>query len=252
VLDEPGAPVGERLGELAEGARDLLPGGKPDHDLLLMKALRPRNTNNMLQALPKAKPELNAALDKLGHGLGEEDLTNPIAAFEDMRKVIDSAKSNIWRQYRKLMGEQAPSVDTTPVATAIRDSISEKTKLENPVLARRLEKLASYYDGNRMPLDQLDAFRVQENAELNSYYQRTGQSKGVAQRGDPEVAAKLAKADAMRQVLYDTVDKTSGMPGAARELMSRYGALQSVEDAYERTYNVALRQMPTSLSEQLC
>src|SRR5207253_809405 len=58
------------------------------------------------------------------------------------------------------------------------------------------------------------------------------------------------EADGLRKALYTALDG-QGEPGAARELKQRYGALMSVEEEVYRRANVAKRQQPESLSEQI-
>ena len=69
---------------------------------------------------------------------------------------------------------------------------------------------------------------------------------------DPELARLDAQGKALRRAIDGALDRAvEGTGAAAKELRRRYGALLDVESESYRRANVAKRQQPESLSEQL-
>jgi hypothetical protein len=141
------------------------------------------------------------------------------------------------------------AVDGSPIAEAMRQTIPDQLILENP---QRADAIAANADVYRRPftVEQLDDFLKTTNAQLESYYNKYPTSQRKALAGDPQVAALEAKAKAIRDVLYKALDDP-GQGAAARELNQRYGSLINLESEAHRRLNVALRQAPESLSEQI-
>jgi hypothetical protein len=128
-------------------------------------------------------------------------------------------------------------------------SVSAKTKLENPAEAARIQAVAEKYRKG-FSVDTVDELLRSTNAELNSYYGKNPAARGVAAAANPDTAMLDAQGQALRDVFYKHLDAPGG-GAAARQLQKEYGTLSELQDAMEKRKNVALRQAPDSLSEQL-
>ena len=139
------------------------------------------------------------------------------------------------------------TIDGNEVADAMMNSIDKRTQLQRPDLVERIQKVADTYR-RPMGLDEAEDFLQSTNNDLHNYYAKNKVGRQVAQ-GDPEMGSTVAEGDQLRDSLYSTLDNLTG-PGAA-DLKQRYGALSNVENELLRRKNVAARQQPDSLAEQL-
>lgn len=230
----------EAISGAANGIQQTLSPTRDPVDLMT-RALKPKSTNvGFRDSLARSMPELKAVEPQLG----------PIESNEQLLDAIPVAKQHVRAQFNQMLGPQAQrGVDGSPIADAIRETIPDQLILENPAHADAIAAKADVY---RQPftVEQLDDFLKTTNAQLESYYNKYPTSQRKALAGDPEVAALEAKAKATRDVLYGALDDP-GQGAAARELNQRYGALLNLEGEANRRLNVALRQAPESLSEQI-
>ncbi|MGB9072732.1 MAG: hypothetical protein WCC22_08670 [Terriglobales bacterium] len=209
---------------------------------LVTRAVKPgKNNIGWNDAVAKALPNIKAAEQQLGH---------PIAGLDDALDAVTLAKKQVWQQYADRLGPAAKmgaQIDGNEIADAMVKSIDTRTALQNPGLMDRVTKTADTY---RRPLGMNEAedFLQSANKDLNSYYAKNKVGRQVA-RNDPEMASTVAEAEALRQSLYVKLDELSG-PGAF-DLKRQYGALTNVERELTGRQNVAARQQPQSLQEQL-
>jgi hypothetical protein len=246
VESAPGAAVG-RI------ARTLGLTDPPPLDLLT-KAVKPLASNTgWNKAIASAAPDMK---------LAETDLGHPITGIDDALEANSIAKKGIWAQYAaKLQAASAPQVasdlsetaggsatiDGNSVADAMMKSIDARTRMQNPDLVERIQRVADTYR-RPMGLDEAEDFLQSANNDLHSYYAKNKVGRQVAQ-GDPSISSVVAEADQLRDSLYSKLDELTG-PGAA-ELKQRYGALSNVQNELLRRQNVAARQQPDSLAEQI-
>jgi len=233
-----------------------------DPQSLITSALKP-GTNNVKWAsdMAKAFPDLKAA---------EAELGRPIKTFADAKEAATVAKAHIWDQYAQKLSQaramdvgplqtrnpttgqlqavtHEPTINGNEVADAMMNSIDARTAIQNPGLVERITKIADTYR-RPMKLDEAEEFLQSANNELNSYYAKNKVGQQVAAR-DPETGHVVAEANQLRASLYAKLDELTG-PGAA-QLKQRYGALSNFQDVLSKRENVALRQQPQSLAEQL-
>lgn len=229
--------IGERLGILDK-----------DPQSLMTSALKP-GTNNARWATDAKTflPDVKAA---------EAELGRPIKTFADGRAAAKIAKTNLWDQFTqklqqvKLLGPNAPSltnIDGNKIADAMMQSIDARTAAQNQPLVDRITKVANTYRRS-IPADEAEEFLESANNELNSYYAKNKVGQEVAAR-DPEVGHVVKEANELRNQLYSKLDELTG-PGA-RELKQRYGAVSNFQDVLSKRENVALRQQPQSMAEQI-
>jgi hypothetical protein len=127
------------------------------------------------------------------------------------------------------------------------NSIDARTRLQNPDLVEKIQKIADTYRRS-MSLDEAEDFLQSANNDLHSYYAKNKVGQQVAAR-DPETGHVVAEASQLRDSLYSKLDDLTG-PGAA-DLKQQYGALSNVENELLRRKNVTARQQPDSLAEQI-
>lgn len=232
----------------------------PPEDLLT-RAIKPKSSNTGWNLdIRKAIPDLKAS---------EADMGHPIQSASDVVEAASIAKKKIWAEYSaKLkqasqrtnaetpdaMASETPfaggggaTIDGNKVADAMMNSIDARTQLQNPALVEKIKGIADTYR-RPMSLDEAEDFLQSANNDLHSYYAKNKVGQQVAAR-DPETGHVVAEANALRDALYSKIDEVTG-PGAA-DLKRRYGALSNVQDEAMRRVNVAARQNPQSLAEQL-
>ena len=236
-----GAKEGGLGGAVAGAVRAVAPGGARQ---LIVQALKPRSTQVRFAAsLDRSLPILKATESTLGH---------PIASVDDLMAATKQAKQTIQTQLNVLRDPQhaiGAEIDLTPVATAMVRSIPKKLQLESPAAAQRLRDMADVYR-RRFSLDEAETLLRETNAELASFYAQYPQAQRQALLANPGVATLEAQAPALRTAIYGALD-APGQGAAARELNRRYGALLEIESTAMRRANVAARQQPESLSEQI-
>jgi hypothetical protein len=211
----------------------------------LVQALKPRNTRiNFARELGVAMPEIKASEAALG---------KPIASLDDLMSATKTAKQRIWAQYEQLAGPHramGARVNLSGVADAIENSIPKRTQLMDPSRADAIRKMADAYRSGTFSLDDAEVLLREANADLDAYYNKFPAARGKAIATNPETANTVAEAEALRKAIYGKLD-AAGEGQAAAELKRRYGALLEIEDAATRRSNVAARQQPESLSEQI-
>lgn len=215
---------------------------EPPPKVSMVQALRPRSTNlGFDNALDLAMPEIKAS---------EASSGKPIQSLEDLWENLKDAKQRVWSQYEQIAGPQRKgNVDLSPLADAIEASIPRRLRIENPKAAQAIVDRASAYR-NSYPIQQAEELLAGTNAELRAYYAKYPSARGADERANPDTAAIVARGDALRGALYNALDPT-GEGGAPAELKRRYGSLMNLEQEIERRKNVAARQAPQSLSEQM-
>lgn len=236
-----GAKEGGVGGALASVARKAAP---MDAHRSIVQAIKPRNSLvNFDASVQKALPELKAV---------EQEIGKPIESLDDLLSATKQAKQRVRAIYDQIAGPQramGSTVDLTPVATAMESSIPSKVRLQSPETAESIRKMADPYR-TRFSLEDAETLLRETNAELSAYYSKFPAARRSAEAANPEVAHLVAQAKALRTAIYNTLD-APGQGAAAREAQRRYGALMELEDAALRRSNVAKRQQPESLSEQI-
>lgn len=236
-----GAREGGVGGAIAATVRIVAP-GEPRQ--LLMQALKPRSVKtNFPVSLDRALPELKAAEALLGA---------PIRNIDDLMQATTLAKRQLQNELSVIRGTaQGLEIDGTSIAAAMQRSIPKKLLLENPAAAQRLMDAADVYR-QRFSLDDMETLLRETNADLEGFYAMYPTAQRKALLSNPAAAALNAQGQAMRQAIDTGLDRMADGGGtAAKELRRRYGALLDVEHEAFRRSNVAARQQPESLSEQI-
>lgn len=236
-----GAADGGLGGAIAETVRAVAP-AEPRQ--IMTQALKPRSTRvNFESSLDLALPEIKAAEDAAGRAITNAD---------EFLEGISAAKRNLQAQLQQMRGPRhamGTEVDLSGVADAMARSIPKKVQLEAPDLATSVLAKADVYR-KRFSLEDAETLLRETNAELDSFYAKYPMAQRRALTSDPAAAALHAQAAELRKAIYSALD-APGQGAAARELNRRYGALLEVENEAFRRTNVARRQQPESLSEQI-
>lgn len=236
-----GAREGGVGGAVAAVVRNVAP---PAPRAMLVQALKPRNVKIYFEgSLDRAMPELKAAEARLG---------KPIASIDDVLEATKIAKAGIQEQLGVARaGAQGFHVDGSPVADAMMQAIPNKLRLENPNAVAQLEAAANAYR-RTFTLEETETLLRETNAELNGLYQQLPGGQYRALATNPGVMQLNAQAKTFRTSIDNTLDRwAEGAGPAAQELRKRYGSLLDVEDVAYRRVNVAKRQQPDSLAEQI-
>lgn len=236
-----GAREGGIGGAVAAAVRTVAPS---EPTVMMTQALKPRSTQTKFTgSLAKALPEIKVT---------EAELGKPIENITDLLAATKAAKQRVRAQYDEIAGPKraiGTEVDLSAVADAVEKRIPAKLKLEDPTAAQAiLDRVAVYR--RKFNLEEAEQLWMDTNAELEAFYNKYPIAQRKALRADPEAARLVAQGDALRDAIYKTLDNP-GQPGIARELNRRYGALLDVENEATRRVNVAARQQPESLSEQI-
>lgn len=236
-----GAQEGGITGALASVGRAAAP---VDAKRMVVQALKPRNNQTGFERLlDKALPEIKAV---------EAESGKPITGLDDFLGAVKQAKQRVRATYDELAGPKramGSTVDLSPVADAMEASVPKKTALQEPGTVASIKRIADAYR-QRFSLDDAEQLLRETNAELDAYYNKFPMARRQAESANPEIAHLVAQARELRTAIYSTLDDAS-QGNAARELQRRYGALMEVEETAMRRANVANRQQPESLSEQI-
>ena len=180
----------------------------------------------------------------------------PISSIVELDKAIKDRKAEVWSDVENALKEgdkEQIKIDGDAIAQAIRERKNNpKLQLENTKYVRnaetgemllketgplkRLEDLATAYEGKN--IDFLDAETILEtiNAETQMYYKKNMTSRSVAERADPILASKLDIARVIREQ-QDLLLEGIELNGFAN-LKKTYGALSSVgEEVQNRMFN---------------
>jgi hypothetical protein len=200
----------------------------------LTQALKPKNTMlRFRESAEIALPELKAA---------ERELGKPIESADDLLAAVKIAKKQVWSNIEQV-SKGAGTVNLKAMAKELRAAGLEEE-------AAAANELARKYKTETMPFSKLEENLETLNAKLDSYYAKFPNARATAATANPDTAADTAEANALRTVINRTLDPASG--GAVpKDAKRRYGALRDLEKAAESRINVAARQAPESLSEQL-
>jgi hypothetical protein len=208
------------------------------------RAFRPRNSKaNWKQEVNSALPDMRRAADNLGVDVNTMSLNDALNATQH-------AKKEVWNEYRSNFADPnaAEKVSTSPVADAIRATISDRQAEQNPGFVEKINQIADTYQNRHLTVSQIED-RVRElNDETAAIEARYLVNKRVAKR-DPANAPVFAERDVLKNLMLAKINELSG-PGAA-ELRKRYGALISVEDSISRRIPVNERQAPVGLGKLL-
>lgn len=204
---------------------------------MIVRALKPRNTMFRFdESLDRALPEIAATEPYLG---------KPIRSIDDLLEAVKIAKQRAWTAYERLTPKGA-QIDLAPVADAQIRAIPKTLHVENPKAVEAMVEKANQYR-RIVSIDEAETLLREANAEIDAYFAQTPHGSRDLLLKNPKMARVVARAKALREVIFDE----TGVPKTARELKRLYGALLDVENAAFRHRNVAARQAPNSLGEQV-
>jgi hypothetical protein len=208
---------------------------------LATKAWRPRNSiANWDDKVARALPAMRRSVD--ANGIDVNKMT-----VDDALDMADDAALEKWREYkRNYLGPNADvTINTQPVADAMRKTIDNAMREQDPALAQEIERVASTFDKREMSIDEVQQRVTGLNNATRAIEAKFPADKRAAKL-DPANAYKFAQRDTLRSLMDQQLERLSG-PGAA-ELRKDFGALRSVQDVIQRRTNVANRAAPEALS----
>lgn len=239
---------GEVMRSAASKAKDWTLGVPPTAIEGTMRAIKPKARNTEFkQNIPTVLQHLQDSLPDLGRPLSED----PNQLFQDAIDLTKIAKKKLWEQRAAHVDPAmaGATVDASPVANSILQSIPTKTWIKKPQLAEAMADEANVYRQHHSLIDLEDMLHT-TNAELDSYYDKYPTARRAAAAKNPDTAGLVAEGAALRKLIYDHVDP-QGQAGPAAEASRRYGKLLNFEEELYRRKNVFERQQPNSLQEQM-
>lgn len=198
------------------------------------KAFRPRNAKaNWQDEIARSLPLMRRSADSMGIDI--ENIT-PDQALQ----TADDAAGEAWAEYkRNHLGPNADvMIDTQPVADAMRATVDNHMREQNPGLAAEIERVAKTFDNRQMPLGEVQSRVSTLNNETRNIEAKYPQDKAAAKIAQQNEYI-FAQRDTLRGLMDEKLNSLSG-PGAA-ELRKNYGALRSVQDVIQRRLNVVDR-----------
>lgn len=209
---------------------------------LMTQALRPRASQlGFDKSVNRSMPDLNTS---------SSQTKKPIVDVDSLLSNARDAKQRVWSEYKQLMGDSGdPLVDANPIADAANKGIDSATMLNDSPESVAAKKAEFDAYRTKIPLSKLEDELQKANARVANLEGQYPNVKSDTLRKNPDMAGIFNAADAMRDLLYSELDKTSDT-GAARNLKMRYGALSDVEQTANRRKIVAERQAPQSMMQQ--
>jgi hypothetical protein len=212
----------------------------PEAAVALTKAIKPSaNNTKFIPALKFVLPDIQETAELTG---------SKINNLDTLSAAITTTKQRIWKTYESLLKpNQAAEIDGNEIADLIMSGINKRFASQNPGKIQRITQIAETY---RKPLSLQDAeeFLQDANNELHTYYAKNKVGQNAAAQ-DPEISYVLREAEALRKGLYAKLAELTGKDAAV--LKSKWGALTNIQNEVIKRSNVAARQNPDSLAEQL-
>lgn len=234
------------VGDLRTSIQDRMFRGDP-HEMAT-QAIKPRASKlDFTNTLKSAMPDMKAAE------------TAPISNVQNALDTVKAAKAQNRAAYDAFRGPAyaiGTLVDLSPVADSIEGSVPHDIQFEAnrgvPSAVSTMDSIRARAGAYRtkVPLEEAERQLRAANADLDAFYAKYPRQQWSALATNPETAATYAKAESLRSAIYNALDDQNAGAGA-REIQARYGKLLDIENELQRRQNVAARQQPQSLSQQL-
>jgi hypothetical protein len=209
---------------------------------MIVQAVKPRNSQvNFESVVATAAPRIKQVAGEMGL---------PLNSIDDVLAAAKAAKRTVRAQFDEVAGPMRQmGVDLSPVADQQIASIPRSLQVENPAAYRRAVERANSWR-RVATVEEAEQFLRESNAQLEGHFAKFSMSQRKQLLADPRIAGVAAKAQALRDTIYSALDNPA-LPDSARTLNRQYGQLMEFEDSVLRRANVAKRQQPESLSEQI-
>jgi hypothetical protein len=206
----------------------------------MTKALKPggKKAKEFGTTISQVLPTLDAYTKELG---------TKITNIDELVNATKEIKKGVWDKFETQLGKTDTLIDGNLIANNIAQSISERTRLQNPSLSQKIQDVAESYKGFIKP-QQAEDFLQEINAELESFYSKDPSARMNALK-NPNTAYLVKEAQGLREGLYNAIDSVNGENVA--DVKKLYGHLSNFQDVAEKRAVVAGRQSPFNLAEQL-
>jgi hypothetical protein len=229
--------AGAVVGKVAKGVKSIL---NPEAVTALTKAVKPGKWNkNFAKDAEIALPII-------------KDTKHPVKNLTDFVDANKIAKKKVWSsidEQLQLAGTKPDSlINGDNIATKVISSIPEDSVLLSPEVSNASKNVAKNYIGKQIKIMEAEDKLQRINSQLTGYYNAS--SKGFyKQNMDTKIAALVTEGQILREALYGKIESLTGTNIAP--LKQQYGALMNVQNEAMGRLNVALRQSPMSLQEQI-
>lgn len=213
-----------------------------DPKTMIVQAVKPRNSQVKFDdAVGAVAPRIKQVADDMGLPL--DNIDNVLTATRAAKRVVRDAYESVMRPMGR-MGVNLSSVADQQIA-----AIPRSLAIENPAAYRKAVARANAWR-RVASVEEVDTLLRETNAQLEGYYAKFPQSQRKALLADPRIASINAKAEALRSVRDAALDHPE-LPTSVRDVSRLYGQMMEFEDSLLRRRNVAKRQQPMSLAEQV-
>lgn len=220
-------------------------GVTPDKSLIV--ALRPKNSSLSFKDMaPIARPLIADAAKELGIDVSD---------IQSMDDAKEHAVTKLVDQQNSLMGNRPFTIDGTPVAEAIKKSLPEIFRTENPDAAAAIDEWADKTYAQDFDSQRFNQLRKDSN-KLAAGYQGRMPSEQLKLDANVDTAIRNARVDALRDTQMSALDdlssdKETGNGQAMRQVNRGLRSLLVVGDALDRRFNVVERQAIQNMPQQV-
>jgi hypothetical protein len=113
-------------------------------------------------------------------------------------------------------------------------SISRYVESRYPEVAAKIREDAKFYRGKDISLGELDDFRKGVNSELDVFYAKNNLKRADALK-DPQIGYRVAEADAIRDLEYESIQKATGED--MRQLKRLQGDINEIRRAAQENFD---------------
>lgn len=220
---------------------------KPEMIESLTRGIAPTGARaaSFKQTAETVMPDLVYTAQKMG-----KDIATSAKPLDDLFDVINKAKSDLWGQFKSLMGSYGKfEINGESIAKEIKASINARFLKQHPKEAAAINALADQYNRS-MSLEETEASLESANKELHAYYAKNNVNRAIA-LGDPEIAHVVHEAAGLRKALENKFNELTGNPGEVKLLKQRYGALIETQTQLSKRQAVVARSKPFNLQETI-
>lgn len=212
----------------------------PEQKTALVRAIKPgKNNVNFTTDLNLATPYIEDTMVKSG---------KPITDLDSLDSAITDTKKRVWQDYKNIQGPNGKAtIDGNIIADQMVSALDKRFVAQNPEKAAAIEQIADTYRHD-LTLNEAEEFLQSANNDLHSYYAKNKVGQKVA-AADPEKGYVVKEADAIRDQLYGKLNELTGEDAA--KIKKTYGALTNIQNEVIGRKNVAARQAPVSLGQQI-
>lgn len=176
--------------------------------------------------------DFDVQLKRASPYLAEEARVRPVTSVREAAEASQQAITNLESRVGQVVNTYGR--DTIPGQVAMRNARQALRSVPrtSQEMKAGLKELAGLGVGRRITLAYAERLRYRLNRDLDKFFNETGSRRDTLRATNPEFAAKEAAANALREMIYDQLERR-GVPNIAK-LRRDEGAIIQMRDAFER------------------